>query len=248
MKKVLFLFFIALYSCSGGEKRCPECGQPTDKCEYNGEHPSTQPQQATGMHEGYEWVDLGLPSGTKWATTNVGASSPSDYGNYYAWGETCPKNCYDWESLMYCTDATPGHYKLSKYVMDSKYGIVDGKKELDTCDDVAYVNWGSGWRMPSLDQMEELKEKCNWTWTTMGGHDGYKVVGPNGSSLFLPAAGYRTGRSSEEDVGWCGYYWLRTLFGDIQYLAYSLKISSFDSSTLYNGRVQGLTVRPVLAP
>ena len=197
----------------------------------------------TGTHQGHEWVDLGLPSGTKWATTNVGASSPGDYGNYYAWGETSTKGSYDWSNLKCCLDSTGD--KFSKYVTDSKYGHVDGKQELDQSDDAAYVNWGSGWRMPSLEQIKELKEKCTWTWTSMDGHNGYKVVGKNGNSLFFPAAGYRND-SSSDNVGSGGYYWsLNTSVGGS---AYDLDFRSGRYDWSLGLRRSGRSVRPVLAP
>ncbi len=206
---------------------------------------SSRTQTTTGTHGGHEWVDLGLPSGTKWATTNVGASSLSDYGNYYAWGETSTKSSYDWSNLRYWTTGDSyDNVKFSKYVTDSKYGNVDGKKELDLSDDAAYVNWGSGWRMPSKAQQDELREKCTWTWTSMGDHNGYKVVGPNGSSLFLPAAGWRSG-SSSSNVGSYGYYWSRTLTTGYGGSAYWLYFRSGGTYASYGGRYYGYPVRAV---
>ena len=198
---------------------------------------------STNTHRGHEYVDLGLPSGTKWATMNVGASSPSDYGNYYAWGETNTKSSYEWSNLKYCLDDSGD--KFSKYVTDSKYGNVDGKEELDLSDDAAYVNWGQGWRMPSKAQQDELREKCEWTWTSMGGHDGYKVVGPNGNSLFLPAAGYRD-FSGLYSAGSYGGYWSRTLYWDNQWSAYGLSFFSDNVDWGSNNRRFGQSVRPVL--
>lgn len=242
-------------------KKCNTCGKPLAQCEYKGRHPKpveskkpakqsvqapkpVQPSKPTsGYLNGHEWVDLGLPSGTKWATMNLGASSPSDYGSYFAWGETSPKSSYDWSILKYCLDTTGE--KFSKYVIDSKYGNVDGKRELELSDDAAYVNRGSGWRMPSKVQQDELREKCNWTWTTMGGHNGYKVVGPNGNSIFLPAAGYRRGGSLDY-AGSYGSYWSRSLYTSDGWGAYSL---TFDSSDVYwydYTRRYGRSVRPVL--
>lgn len=212
---------------------------------------SSSTQYATvsqGVQYGsHYYVDLGLPSGTKWATTNVGASSPSDYGNYYAWGETSTKSSYDWSNLRYWTGDSYDNVKFSKYVTESKFGNVDGKKELDLSDDAAYVNWGSGWHMPSKAQQDELRVKCTWTWTSMGGHDGYKVVGPNGSSLFLPAAGYRYDSSSVL-VGTVGYYWSRTLCAGTGCFAYVLYFNSGDVDWSINDRYYGWSVRPVLAP
>lgn len=199
-------------------------------------------ESTTGSVNGHEWVDLGLPSGTKWATMNVGASSPSDYGDYFAWGETSPKSSYELSNLEYCLDSTGN--KFSKYVTDSKFGNVDGKEELDLSDDAAYVNWGEGWRMPSKTQQDELRENCKWTWTSMGGHSGYKIVGPNGSSLFLPAAGYRYG-SSSDSVGSVGAYWSRSLSTSLDYSAYILRFNS--GSVVWSGsRYFGRSVRPVL--
>lgn len=198
---------------------------------------------STSTHRGHEYVDLGLPSGTKWATMNVGASSPSDYGNYYAWGETSTKSSYEWSNLKYCLDSDGN--KFSKYVTDSKYGNVDGKEELDLSDDAANVNWGQGWRMPSKAQQDELREKCEWTWSSMSGHKGYKVVGPNGNSLFLPAAGYRNGGSSG-DVGSYGCYRSRALDSSYGVDAYDLYFSSVDVYTGNSGRFIGHGVRPVL--
>lgn len=206
----------------------------------------TRTQSATvsqGVQYGsHYYVDLGLPSGTKWATTNVGAYSPSDYGDYFAWGETSTKSSYDWSNLKYCLDSTGG--KFSKYVTDSKYGNVDGKSELDLSDDAAYVNWGSGWRMPLKTQQDELREKCTWTWMSMGGHNGYKVVGPNGNSLFLPAAGYRFG-SGSNDVGSYGDYWSRTLSTSIGFSVYELRFFSSDVAWIYGHRRFGCPVRAV---
>ena len=197
----------------------------------------------TGSHRGHDWVDLGLPSGTKWATMNVGASSPSDYGSYFAWGETSPKSSYNWSNLKYCIDPTGN--KFSKYVTDSKYGNVDGKKELDLSDDAAYVNWGSGWRMPSASQIDELKLNCTYRWTTMNGNSGYKVTSKkNGNSIFLPAAGSRDG-SSSNSVGSRGYYWSRSLYTDHDWVAYSLYFISGYFSRNFSDRQCGVCVRPV---
>lgn len=195
----------------------------------------------SGFENGHEWVDLGLPSGTKWATMNVGASSPSDYGSYFAWGETSPKSSYDFENLKYCLDNKGDKYL--KYVTYSKFGTIDNKQELDLSDDAAYENWGSGWRLPSLKQQEELREMCKWEWITMGEHNGYNVIGPNGYSIFLPAAGFRGG-SSYFDVGSECHYWSRLLGGSND-SAYCL--SSVSSKIVREAylRISGLSVRAV---
>lgn len=223
-------------------KKCNTCGKPLAQCQYKGKHP----KPTSGYQNGHEWVDLGLPSGTKWATMNVGASFPSDYGSYFAWGETSPKSSYDWSNLKYrISGDSHKNVKFSKYVIDSKYGNVDGKRELELSDDAAYVNWGSGWRMPSKVQQDELQKKCKWTWTTMGGHNGYKVVGPNGNSIFLPAAGFRRG-GSLYCAGSYGYYWSRSLYASDGWGAYGLDFGS--SGVGWGGyyRMDGQCVRPVL--
>lgn len=139
---------------------------------------------------GYEWVGLGLPSGIKWATCNVGAKKPEDYGGYYAWGETEEKKVYDWSNYKWCDG---GQYALTKYCTNSIYGVVDDKTVLDPLDDVANVKMGERWRIPTLEEQEELLNCCVWQWTALNGVNGYKVTGPSGYSIFLPAAGDRYG-------------------------------------------------------
>ena len=148
-------------------------------------------------------IDLGLPSGTKWACCNVGATCPEDYGNYYAWGETMAKNTYDWSTYKWCR----GEFStLTKYCTQSSYGIVDNKTVLDLSDDAACANWGDSWRMTTLAQFLELLYKSIHVWTTVNGVSGRKFTGPNGASIFLPAAGW----CYEADLYSCGtggYYW-----------------------------------------
>ena len=146
-----------------------------------------------------EAVDLGLS--VKWATFNVGATSPEEYGGYYAWGETEEKEDYSWETYKWCN----GSYDtMTKYCTNSSYGTVDNKTVLDLEDDVAHVKWGGDWRMPTTDEQDELRNNCTWEWTALNGVNGYRVTGPNGNSIFLPAAGYRYRTA----VGSRGYYCL----------------------------------------
>lgn len=260
---ILMCIATLMFAQTIAPKKCSTCGKPLAQCQYKGKHPSTtrlenkeKDQNApsavsapTGTHNGYGWVDLGLPSGTKWATMNVGANSPCDYGSYVAWGETSPKRRYLWENLKYwISGESIDNLSFTKYVIDIKYGNVDGKKELDLQDDAAYVTWGSGWRMPSKVQFEELREKCKWSWTTVGDHNGYKIVGPNGNSIFLPAAGTRY-LSGLYGTKWDGKYWSRSLSLVGQWGAYTLVFGSGGSSIDYNsGRRDGNSVRAVLAP
>ena len=120
---------------------------------------------------GHDYVDLGLPSGTKWATCNVGATAPHEYGNYYAWGETTTKSTYSSENSR-------------------THGVSMNDISGNPTYDAARANWGGTWRMPTEAEMEELKDNCTWTWTTQNGVNGCTITGPNGNSLFLPAAGY----------------------------------------------------------
>ena len=188
----------------------------------------------------HDWVDLGLPSGLKWATCNVGANAPEEYGDYFAWGEVEPKTTYDWSTYKWCN----GSYDTqTKYCTDSSYGTVDNKTVLDKEDDAAAVNWGGKWRMPTKAEQDELCQQCTWTWTSKSGVNGYQVTGPNGKSIFLPAAGYRYG-SSLYGVGGYGYYWSSSLNTGSPYGAYYLYFYSGD--VYWDGyRYYGRSVRPV---
>lgn len=187
-----------------------------------------------------EWVDLGLPSGTLWATCNVGANSPEEFGDYFAWGETFSKDYYDWSTYKWCIG---GLGTITKYCYDDNSGynvFIDFKAELDPEDDVAYVHWGPSWRMPSYEQQKELAEHCTWIWTTQNGVNGCLVIGPNGNSIFLPATGYRW-KESLDGAGSFGTYWSRMLYKDYSILSLSL---GFDS----NGAVCGKSDRSIGIP
>ena len=193
----------------------------------------------------HDYVDLGLPSGTLWATCNVGANNPEDYGDYFAWGETAPKDYYDWSTYKWCNGS--GN-TLTKYCTNSSYGyngFVDNKTELDSEDDAATVNWGPSWRTPTTMQQQELYEQCTWTWTTRNGVNGYQVTDPNGTTIFLPAAGFYWDIFLYFD-GMVGYYWSSTLYSGNPSNAYSL---DFNSSEVYWNdyidRSSGLAVRAV---
>ena len=131
-------------------------------------------------------VDLGLPSGTKWANMNVGATNPEENGGYYAWGETEEKTTYNWSTYKWCDGDA---YTMIKYCTEYRYGTIDNKKVLDPEDDVAHVKWGGSWRMPTNAEIKELKEKCKWARTTLNEVNVYIVTGPNGNSIFLPQSG-----------------------------------------------------------
>ncbi len=277
------------------------------------------PKETTGEMNGYTWVDLGLPSGTKWATCNVGAENPEDSGFYYAWGETMPKGEYSWRVYsfeknnysqgtvpeeggdksyatveMFCVHDPNGdpnlnldnyenwgdlytrygfspyfnneiRYTLSASAYDNfirffkgtsynessiaKYNNIDDIVTLESSEDVATANWGDKWRMPTKDEMEELKNKCKWDWISVNDKSGYKITGPNGNSIFLPAVGYCYEDRWVDAVwsigGTAGFYWTSSLDSDHTYDAYLLYFSEYGSEISSNLRYCGQPVRPV---
>ena len=179
----------------------------------------------TGYTNGYGYVDLGLPSGTLWATCNVGANSPTAYGDYYAWGETITKTTYLWSTYIYCNGS---NRTLTKYCSNSSWGdngFTDNLTTLEASDDAATANWGCGWRMPTATEMQELINNCTVTWTTQSGVNGRLVTGPNGNSIFLPAAGSRLD-SELHNAGSYGIYWSSSLDSDYTDHAWGLYFSS----------------------
>ena len=210
--------------------------------DYNLVH-SNNPWYENGLsYVASDAVDLGLPSGIKWASYNVGASKPEEFGGYYAWGETETNSEYTWETYKWCNGS---ENTMTKYCTDSSYGTVDNKTVLEPEDDVAHVKWGGDWRMPTLAELQELIDECTWVWTTINGINGYRVTGPNGKSIFLPAAGDRYG-TDVYDRGIYGDYWSSSLrsYG-INYKAYYLYFSSSEPDCSGSYRCFGRTVRPV---
>ena len=194
---------------------------------------------STGYLNGHEWVDLGLPSGTKWATCNVGASTPEGYGNYYAWGETKPKKLYNNDNYTYSGKSTI----------------------LPANADAATVNWGNGWRLPTEEDFIELKEKCTHQYEEYNGIKGRRYTGPNGKSIFLPAAGhsyriyfFNSNRHEDKcDAGYGGYYWSSSLgvSGINKNFARYFEVSAYrdcwDRCSIMRDEINsyGLTIRPV---
>ena len=202
-------------------------------CGQNGQVVKAFPPEAA------QAVDLGLS--VKWANMNVGAESPEDYGDYFAWGETATKTTYNWSTYF---DTSDGGGTFTKYNNDG------GKTVLDPEDDAAHVNWGGSWRMPTQAEWQELLDNCTWTWTTQNGIKGYKVTsnkaGYTDKFIFLPAAGYRL----ESDLGFAGsngYYWSSSLGEYYSYYAWYLLFSSGGHNLDYGYcRCSGQSVRPVL--
>lgn len=187
-----------------------------------------------------EAVDLGLS--VKWASFNLGASSPEEYGDYYAWGENEIKTDYSWSSYKWCNGS---YLNLTKYNTSSTNGTVDNKTILEAADDVACVKLGGGWRMPTDAEWSELKKNCSWIWTTQNGVNGYSVTN-NGSSIFLPAAGYKDGTSLNE-IGSCGRYWSSSLTTYTPGGAWFMTFISDDIYLHHLSRYLGHTIRPVYA-
>lgn len=197
--------------------------------------PNAKISEPDGYISDHGYVDLGLPSGLKWATCNVGASSPEDYGSYYAWGETTTKSSYMGDNSL--------TYGKSISELRSS-GIIGESGALTMPHDAARANWGGSWRMPTKKELEELKYKCSWIWTSQGGHRGYKVTGPNGRSIFLPAVGWRDG-TSLDGTGECGSYWSSTPDEGAPIAACNLDIDSTNKLVFWGIRSYGQTVRPV---
>lgn len=181
--------------------------------------------QSNGTINGYDYVDLGLPSGTLWAAYNIGTLSPEGYGDYYAWGETDTQYAY-----TETTSQTRG-YDLYDITSDPEY-------------DPAASNWGASWQLPSRYDFKELLNICRWYWTTFHGTKGYKVVGPNGNALFLPAAGYKYDYDLKYPGNW-GYYLTGNTDPDnnLKFYAFDFDKSKKNIHTGY--RASGRSVRPV---
>ena len=181
----------------------------------------------------HEYVDLGLS--VKWATCNVGATKPEEYGDYFAWGETSPKTTYadDWSNYF---DTNNGGLTFIKYYNNG------GKTTLEPEDDAAHVNWGGNWRMPTKAELEELQNNCTWNWTQKNGINGYEVKSPNDNTIFLPASG---DGSLPYSVGFEGYYRSSSLFEYNSSSADYLVFSSGGMDWSEFGRYRGLSVRPV---
>ncbi|MDE6561470.1 MAG: hypothetical protein K2K75_08830 [Muribaculaceae bacterium] len=192
-------------------------------------------EELSGVLNGHEWVDLGLPSGLKWATCNIGASEAEEFGDYYAWGETEPKSEY--------TSINSLTYKVSFRKL-KKSGIIDESGILAKEYDAASVNWGEGWRMPTIDEYQELISNCNWNFASFNGVNGYLVTGPNNKNIFLPAAAFQQ-NTTIENVGDFGDYWSSSVVKELSGVAHSLGYSSKSHGRRRYARYAGRTIRPV---
>ena len=237
MKKYLSLFAFALFAGALAFS-LSACGGDDDEN-------SETPANSGNVDNGHVYVDLGLPSGLKWADRNVGADKVEAYGDYFAWGETKAKSDYSWNTYAYGSD----YNKLTKYCSQSSYGLngfTDALTELELSDDAARANWGGSWRMPTDADFQELINNTTAEWVENyngTGVKGYRFTASNGNYIFLPAAGYRYD-TSLEGVGAYGFYWSRSLSQGYPNNAYGLYFNS--GGVVLNGyRNNGLSVRPV---
>ena len=212
--------------------------------------------RAVRPSQNHAYVDLGLPSGLLWATCNVGADNPEDYGDYFAWGETTTKGTYDWSNYQYNNGGYEdglGNFfpNLTKYCNNPDIGYNGFTDNLTTLlpeDDAVTANWGGNWRMPTQAEFQELLDNTTVTWTTQNGVNGRLFTAANGNSLFLPAAGCRF-HSSSYWAGSCGYYWSSSLYTDYPRDAWLLCFESYDCGVWVEGDVSyrscGNSVRAV---
>ena len=200
----------------------------------------------TGTENGHEWVDLGL--GVVWATCNVGAYKPEDYGNYFSWGETSSKNTYEWKNYAFRNKGNDyDNVKFTKYNSDSNRGLVDNKTALDVSDDVAHVKWGGRWRMPTKAEFEELFSQCTWTWTTQSGVKGYLATSKvNGKTIFFPANGYKSDSGTTLCEGRELEYWSSSRAHSVNASCLTNFHSTFKVDDLF--RCWGFGVRAVFSP
>ena len=221
-------------------------------CEKNNVEPTA------GTENVHDYVDLGLPSGLKWATCNVGASTPKGYGDYFAWGETESKQTYSWKNYKWATttyDAANNEWDLetiTKYYV--KYNDYYGDYESDASvltpeDDAAHAAWEGSWRLPTVEEWEELRSNCTWTWTTRNNVNGFEVKGTNGNSIFLPAAGSRE-NGDFYGANDYGCYWSSSLSTSNYYSestsAYCMEFDPYGVDVnSYTSRNNGCSVRAV---
>lgn len=219
------------------------------------EEPSIPSVPISGTENGHYWVDLGLS--VKWATCNIGAILPERYGNYFAWGEVIPRTTQlNWAGYKYCNGT---YNSLTKYGIDSLYGVVDNKTILEPEDDAAHVIWGGEWRMPTKEEIQELIDKCNWKEYTKNDVDGILFTAANGNSIFIPKAGYYytdfDGSNDYYSMGhsniWSSSLQIpdenhRPLAAHKMQLLFYFEENKLSLEVGYEARCYGLPIRPVL--
>lgn len=245
MKKILLFLglpLIAMFTLTN-------CGKDDDDQPSVQEDPKTQSFTISGSVAGFDYVDLGLASGLKWATYNVGATKPTEYGDFFAWGEVKPKREYTWATYKWCTMKSYGsdYDQFTKYNTTSYSKYVDKKTVLDEEDDAASVNWGNAWRTPSISEMKELLAACSWTWfddfenTGVAGNLGTSKK--NGNTIFFPAAGLRS-EANHNGGGSYGVYWTLSLH-DLKDDKAWFMVAENNDHYIYGLRYHGFSVRAV---
>ena len=212
-----FVYFLSFLCCAVLFNSCNTDSSEEQSSEEAGDFPSGA-------------VDLGLPSGIKWASCNIGATKPEEYGDYYAWGEIVEKDDYDSDSYLYYKE-NEGWIFIGDNIGRTEY-------------DVARTRWGGSWRMPTMEEMQELIDNCAWTWTLYNGIKGQKITGSNGNCIFLPAVGYRLS-ANHYGLGGSGDYWTSTLIESYDSDAYHLYFDSNGAIKSQDYRFRGHAVRPV---
>ena len=250
MKRLLFSFtclLIAMTAIAQGHVIKPPTRQPQQKTETKKTESNPQKSSKTSSSKSSKtssaplcpdgnhphMIDLGLPSGTKWACCNVGADAPEAYGGYYAWGETETKGTYDWKTYIHCDGSAETCHDLGSDIAGTKY-------------DVAHVKWGGSWVIPSKEQQDELRNNCTYKWTTINGVKGGKFTSKkNGKSIFLPAGGDRD-NNDFCTASMFGYYWSSSQYPSDTYHSNSLYFYSASTDWGYHYRYSGLSVRSVV--
>lgn len=239
MKQITAILIAIIISCgigcyAQGKVTRPNKQQQSQTSKPKKSTPKVMISDPDGYINGHGYVDLGLPSGLKWATCNVGAASPLEHGDYFAWGETSTKSSYDKGNSL-----TNG--KLTTTLKSD--GIINYLGLLKKKYDAANANMGATWRIPTEHEIDELVKKCKWQWTNQGDKIGYKVTGANGNSIFVPAAGRQRGTSLSDD-GVYGYYWSSSN-NDLANGAYSLIFGTGYHYSDWGYRYNGRSVRAV---
>ena len=234
---------------------CNKPDEPDNGGDNNGQNDSIVDH--SGTLNGHDYVDLGLPSGTLWATCNVGAETPEGCGDYFAWGETEPKTLYEWSTYKYCNGDLD---QLTKYCQNAAYGYggyTDDLSVLVQTDDAATANWGEGWRMPSASEGEELLSQCTHKRDTVNGVSGWRIIGTNGNTIFMPAGGAKGDFIGPDpaslQVGGHAYFWVNEKFyafnnqmvGDFDHMANFISLPVVNSAGGRTERMIGMSVRPV---
>lgn len=200
----------------------------------------------SGQQDGHDYVDLGLPSGKIWATCNIGANQPTEYGTYFAWGETSPKNQFEWENYKYSNGEAESRVKMTKYCSHSRKGEIDNKQVLELDDDAAAANWQGKWRTPTKEEWEELLNSCNWEWVKDYNHQGFDMKKgtskANGNTIYFPFSGYYNGTTFVKNES---EFWTVNQKTDNGLDAFYVRMLTHNQNVHNGPRKQGMAIRAV---